>query len=266
MNKEDFISTLPQAEQKALAVCGIYKAQQLQNISLDTLLADMSQAAEFFPEEIRALSQTRLAEIYRQAGTIVTTSPEPQAPAPITTEERIDVTPTEFERTLPPLVRKHGSRHHTAEKPQTDTIDITQTKAGKRGVDPVAKGNAICNTHPFRTLFSALMQLWLFTSFILFLVLSTRLLLGFNNGVDLYMLLIILGSGLLPYMFYTRKTKCPVCNVPMFSLQSYARNKHAHHIPLLGYSVATALHAIFFFWFRCPACGTSQKLFKRKRH
>ena len=87
MNKEDFISTLPQAEQKALAVCGIYKAQQLQNISLDTLLADMSQAAEFFPEEIRALSQTRLAEIYRQAGTIVTTSPEPQAPAPITTEE-----------------------------------------------------------------------------------------------------------------------------------------------------------------------------------
>lgn len=266
MNKEDFISTLPQAEQKALAVCGIYKAQQLQNISPDTLLADMNQAAEFFPKEIQALSQTRLTEIYRQAASTVEVAQEAEAPLPPPTENRIEVTPTEFERTLPPLVRKHGSRHHSSKKQQTDTINITQTRSGKRGIEPVAKGNAICNTHPFRTLFSALMQVWLFVSFILFMILCTRLLLGINDGLDYVTLLIIPGTALVPYLFYTRKTKCPVCNVPMFSLQSYVRNKHAHHLPLLGYTLTTALHAIFFFWFRCPACGTSQKLFKRKRH
>lgn len=263
MNKEDYISTLPQAEQKALAVCGIYKAQQLRNISMSALYADMQQAAAFFSDDIELLSKERLAEIYSAAAAA---TPADEHPA----EEQADKTPEsepeiEYTRNLPPLVRKHGTRHRSPNKVQTDTIDLTKSKAPNKEKTFSDKSNAICNTHPFRTLFSAIVQVWLITAVLLFIIIATRLVLRIDTNITYTQLVIMLLSGILPYLCYTRKTKCPVCNISIFTFQNFVRNKHAHHLPILGYTLTTALHIIFFFWFRCPACGTAQKLFKRKR-
>lgn len=263
MDKEDYISTLPQAEQKALSVCGIYKARQLRSISFTTLYSDMLQAAEYFPDDIKLISKERLAEICEHAGML----PEEEKPGQPETQpqQQIETVDTDFERTLPPLERKHGTRHRSPHKTDSNTIDLTKVKpdnSGKKGAD---KSGAICNTHPFRTLFSALVQVWLVCSMVLFVITATRLILGMEKGVTFNHLIILFLSGVLPYILYTRKTKCPVCNMSLFTLQNYTRNKYAHKLPVLGYSVATALHIIFFFWFRCPACGTAQKLFKRKR-
>lgn len=263
MDKEDYISTLPQAEQKALSVCGIYKARQLRSINFTTLYSDMLQAAEYFPDDIKLISKERLAEICEHAGML----PEEEKPEQPETQpqQQIETVNTDFERILPPLERKHGTRHRSPLKPENNTIDLTKVKSGNTDKRAADKSGAICNTHPFRTLFSALVQLWLVASLILCVVLAIRLLLGMETKITFVHLAILFLSGVLPYVFYTRKTKCPVCNMSLFTLQNYTRNKYAHKLPVLGYSVATALHILFFFWFRCPACGTSQKLFKRKR-
>ncbi len=261
MNKEEYISTLPQAEQKALSVCGIYKARQLSNVNISALYADMQQAAEFFPDKIKVIPKEKLIEIYAEAEASI---PEDE-PIPAEQPKQLIevVSGSDFERSLPPLERKHGTRHRSPQKQEQDTIDLTKVKTVAK-VKP-DKSGAICNTHPFRTLFSALVQLWLVAALVLFIGISAKLVLGLESEVTFLHLMILLLSGVLPYVLYTRKTKCPVCNMSIFTFQNFTRNKHAHHLPILGYSIATALHILFFSWFRCPACGTSQKLFKRKR-
>lgn len=75
--------------------------------------------------------------------------------------------------------------------------------------------------------------------------------------------IIILASFLISAILYftvSLQCRCRVCRAPLFSLRHFMRNKQAHHLPILGYTFATALHVVLFFWFRCQACGTSQKL------
>lgn len=257
MNKENYILTLPPAEQKALAVCGIYKEEQLLNVSIETLIAEMEQAAEYFPEEIRVLTRDRLFEIYRSARA---QQPDEE---PETTLQESDESP-HFTRALPPLVHRHGGKHHKQGRPKCDVIDITKAAAAEDEPSTVRKSNAICNTRPGRTLFSAFIYIVLSISSILLLIAAFRFFMELEEPITLFMVGLIFAPSLLLYICYTRKTRCPVCNMGIFSLHNYPRNKHAHHLPLLGYTLATSLHIIFFFWFRCPACGTAQKIFKRR--
>ena len=257
MNKENYILTLPPTEQKALAVCGIYKAEQLLNVSVETLIAEMEQAAEYFPEEISVLTHERLVEIYNSAHEQQTE--EEQAPP-----QQKDEAPPLFTRSLPPLVHRHGRKHQEHVRPKCDVIDITKAAAAEAVPSTIKKSNAICNTRPGRTLFSAFIQLTLSASSILLLIAAFRFFLELEEPITLFMIGLIFAPSLLLYICYTRKTRCPVCNMGIFSLHNYPRNKHAHYLPLLGYTLATSLHILFFFWFRCPACGTAQKIFKRR--
>jgi hypothetical protein len=38
------------------------------------------------------------------------------------------------------------------------------------------------------------------------------------------------------------------------------KNRKAHHIPVLGYVFAVAVHIVLFRWFRCTYCGTPVRL------
>jgi hypothetical protein len=40
------------------------------------------------------------------------------------------------------------------------------------------------------------------------------------------------------------------------------KNKKAHHLPMLGYIGALALHVMTFKWFNCTFCGTSIRIKK----
>lgn len=85
-----------------------------------------------------------------------------------------------------------------------------------------------------------------------------------TDGVD-PLVIVVLGlfvlSALL-YFFVSLPCRCRVCRVSLFSLRGFLRNKQAHRLPIVGYTFATALHLVLFLWVRCPACGTSQKVFK----
>lgn len=279
MKTTDYITTLPEAERQALAVCGVYKQEQLMRVSAETLSAEMSQAAEFFPDKIRPISLERLRLIYQLAH--VETEAESNAvkledsPAEVVSpiippkNNRMEESDDEIIRNMPTLaIKKRVSRSRKLNQNQSE-IDLMSLKEMPDEAPQVSriyrKNNAICNTRPVRTYFSALLYVTMIAAIITILVLTGRLMLGIDEVVNFILFGSLIPLAILPYMFFIAKTRCPVCNMNLFTLRKYTRNRQAHEMPLLGTNLTTALHIIFFFWFHCPACGTSQKLYKKRR-
>lgn len=67
--------------------------------------------------------------------------------------------------------------------------------------------------------------------------------------------------GLL-YFLISYQAGCRVCGQKYFVPRKCLKHNKAHHIPLLGYVFAIALHILLFRWFRCSFCGTPARLKK----
>ena len=65
--------------------------------------------------------------------------------------------------------------------------------------------------------------------------------------------------GLL-YFLVSFHANCRVCGQKCFVPRECLKNKKAHHVPLLGYILPTAIHMLVFRWFRCAHCGTPIRL------
>jgi hypothetical protein len=63
----------------------------------------------------------------------------------------------------------------------------------------------------------------------------------------------------------SRRARCPLCFVPSFSHQLYARSNKAKHF-LGSYSLFVAICVIFKGRFRCPYCGEPTALEVRQRN
>ena len=61
--------------------------------------------------------------------------------------------------------------------------------------------------------------------------------------------------GLL-YLIISFSCTCRICGQKCFVPRNCLKNRKAHHLPLLGYVFAVALHILLFRWFRCTYCGT----------
>jgi hypothetical protein len=64
------------------------------------------------------------------------------------------------------------------------------------------------------------------------------------------------------YALIGSRAKCRVCAQRMYVPKQCLKNKKAHHLPLLGYIGAVALHVIIFRWYNCTFCGTSIRIKK----
>ena len=64
------------------------------------------------------------------------------------------------------------------------------------------------------------------------------------------------------YALVSTRAKCRVCAQRIYVPKHCLKNKKAHHLPLLGYIGAVALHVITFKWFNCTFCGTSIRIKK----
>lgn len=62
------------------------------------------------------------------------------------------------------------------------------------------------------------------------------------------------------YFSSAQNASCPICNQRQFAPKRCLKHKSAHHWPIFGYMLPTAIHALFFKWFRCIFCGTSVRL------
>ncbi len=68
--------------------------------------------------------------------------------------------------------------------------------------------------------------------------------------------------GVLFYLCFGLSARCRVCGQRQFVPKKCLKHKKAHHIPVIGYILPTALQVLFFKWFYCIYCGTAVRLKK----
>lgn len=248
MTDSNYLQQISEQERRALAICGISKADQLASISRDALLADIQKATEHFPQEMQVLTEQRLDEIIAQCKkTVNLLQDEPPTKQKATKEDTV------YERVTPHLVVTHHRRSR-----QEALIEEQ-----KNGFD---KGRSIHNTRPLRTYLSAIFTILFYVDILAWIAVPLLIFMGFLPELNVKLVLGVLVAGALPYITLAKHTKCPVCSIPILSRRHFSRNKFAHNFPLLGHVFCTALHILFFCWFRCPGCGTPQHLIRRHRH
>ena len=103
-------SELSDAERQALAICGIYKAEQLSEIRLETLLHDAELARSSFPDEMAALSSERLKAIHGAFAASVTTAAAPAPDDTLAPDTLPDPDKDQFDSRLPQLVLTRGGK------------------------------------------------------------------------------------------------------------------------------------------------------------
>lgn len=245
MDEPEFQNLTP-GEAADLALCGISAPAQLRRTGAEAVWRDLQKAQSFFPEHRITLTPARLLQLCAEAGA-------PQS-EPLPAAKPLDVPAAEAARTLRPVPLRSAAAETAG------TIDIPKAvreTGAHKGYHPIR-----CS-HPLRTYLGAWATVLFFPG--IFGIVSLPLILLFGMFGSVNPTYLIAGVLLLvaPYLIMLRRTTCSVCHVRVFSFSAYGRNRVAHHWPLLGYTLSTALHIIFCLSYNCPACGTPQKLFRR---
>lgn len=248
MNTQDYISTLNEAEQRALAICGITKAAQLATCRYAALCVDAEQAREFFPEEMAVLTQERLQSIFRTAAEQMGVPAEPAE--------------------IPQQSRQNQDASPDTETRATSGVTLSRAPHAKSKFDRrYSKAHCIPCRQPVRTYLSALLVVLFYLDCAAWLIVPILLYLGLLPTDNATLVLTALALPPVLYFVVCPGTSCTVCKVLYITKRGFAYSRHAHNWPLLGTPLSTALHILLFLWFHCPACGTPQSLFRRrKRH
>lgn len=254
---------LSQAEREELALCGITNAEQLQRCSAERLMHDLAQLQSFFPNREPVLSAERVnalcpSEPQEKEKINADVFPAPAAVAPAAQFKHKKNLREEImaEREAAEQARRHRNTN--------SNLSAAEKLEHMHGLSK--HFHAIRCSHPMRVYFGAWATLLLVIPFFALLSIPIMLLTGdIDSGKPLYYG-IAFAMLVLPWLMIARRAECGVCHIPLYHFGNYPHNRDAHHLPLLGYTLATALHIIFLFWFRCPACGTMLKINTRKSH
>lgn len=241
------------AEKEELSLCGISTADQLHRCTAETLQRDLAQLKDFFPNRAPVLTEERVRQL------CPIEAEEQDEEQPLISDFRLQ--PTDHN----PVVQFKNKRNLREELKQTKKeAPAAQDKLSR--MHGLSKHfHAIHCSHPWRVYFGSIATLLLLLPFAALLTIPAMLLTGeLDSGKPIYFAAGFLVL-VLPWFFIARRAECGVCHIPLFKFGNYPHNRDAHHFPLLGYTLTTALHIIFLFWFRCPACGTPMKLFSRSR-
>lgn len=273
----DALTHLTPAELEDLKLCGITEESQLQQASAAAVWADLQKVREFFPKHCVVLTEARLQELCRGSET----------PAPLTTKLNEDLASWDrlvIESThMSTAGFKRRSRHKEEEQPRTEPeetpTDLTDLPVAEQlpkielrnSLKKAEKLNGLsknfhairCN-RPFSTYFGAWAAIMLIPAIASMVITPILLLCGWNieKTIIYGVIAILLG---VPHLILSRMALCSVCHMRVYTFSNYVRNRAAHKLPLLGHTLATALHVILFFQFRCPACGTQMKLIGRRK-
>ena len=139
-----------------------------------------------------------------------------------------------------------------------------------RGRDPESPFyiRGVLHTHPVRMLIGALITLVMVIEVPVAIASAFLLLLsdqkpeGFS-WVPKWLLAFPLSLPLVgvAFLFFgVGAGKCRICGQGQFIPRACRKNAKAHHVPLVGYIIPTALHMLVFRWFRCTYCGTPVRL------
>ena len=286
---QKIISSLPPEQQATLKLCGITQDAQLTRTSPHALARDVETCLEHFPTqacEISLYTLQQICEAAREQSGAAYESGTDHEPRPQQKEKANDG--LFFTRSCPPLVLscRRRSRSHVAGDTQAQPLSATNEDIEKTEINwtsPVNTStdkqerisaassyefhNAVHNTHPIAVYLGAWATILLVLDVCAVIIIPTLIIMGFEFNINIKTVGIAVAAACaLPYFFLNSSAICSVCRISIFSFKKYSHNRQAHWMPLLGCSLPTALHVAFRFWFRCPACGTPQKLFRRARH
>ncbi len=267
MADNDIISTLPEAERQLLALCGITQDRQLAQIDPAALQKDLASAAEYFGDAAPdSLGIDQIERLCRQAAEKLLPPADERQP------DRSGIPMLGFSDVpshLPSFEPAHGSRRSSA----TGRVLLgagTAAKApemdeGRKMDNPRSFAHAICCAHPLTVYLSAWLT-WLLVATIALLVIGVLgLLIGIDYSGPGKPLAIVLCGIVVAYAILIRSATCSTCRIAIFSFRRYPRHRNAHNFLFFGRTLSTALSVIFLLRFRCPSCGTPQKLFGRRR-
>lgn len=257
----DLFSTLPAEVRQALALCGIQNNEQLSRANASLLWEDLKRARAFFPQDIdinvfeQLKALVRLLQSEEAGEDVPTTLPggEISQLPPYKTQRHtpLDLSTGPKEEEFPSIVPA---------SPPLPAHAATSGKRSSRGAKH-SHDRAVRNGRIFAVSFCALATLLLPMAFIGLLYGGFYLI--FHAGkAPIAVIAVLSASGvcILTYLALLNQSICSVCKMPLFTFRKYARNRNAPRWPLLGYSLTAALHVLFAHHFRCPACGTLQRL------
>lgn len=137
------------------------------------------------------------------------------------------------------------------------------------GVDPESRRyvRGVLHTHPrqlwwgalFTLLCHAFIPMGIFAAFALLFKDQGSSIFQWVPGWFLYLPLSVFLFGAC-YLIISYSCNCRICGQKCFVPRNCLKNRKAHRIPVLGYTLAVALHMLIFRWFRCPYCGTPVRL------
>lgn len=278
---QPILASLSPAEQATLKLCGITQDAQLARAHAEALARDLQVCREHFPEQACEISWQTLQRICTDART----QQGVEECAPDMSKKKEDHVDDGlfFTRACPTLVvaNHRKSRHQSGTTPALP-LSATDEQIEKQSVDFIPEHrstdrqeriskasayefhNAVHCTRPLAVYLGAWATLLLAVDVCAIIIVPILIILGFDILIDIKTVgLAIAVAGALPYVAFTCSAVCSVCRVRVFSFRKYSHNRQAHWLPLLGCAIPTALHIAFRFWYRCPACGTPQKLFRR---
>ena len=231
-------------ELEDLRLCGVTSPEQLKPLSAQRLIHDLQQAREFFPEKTFTLTPERIRELYAGMQAQEEAQDELQARLP-------------GSRSAMPTTGYRRGPESTAQK---------QTPARSLENQFIMHSPVRC-THPALAFIAACCTLFLLIPLVSIAVFPILMITDNMPQIRVdYLAAIVLGIPCLLYILIARKADCPVCHMRVFRFTHYTRNRAAHHLPLLGYNFATALHIIFFWKYNCPGCGTPVRFRMKKSH
>lgn len=235
--QSDLFQHLTPQERDDLALCGISSQEQLSRTSSAQLIKDLEQARQYFPDRNFSLTREQIASLFAES------------------EQNSNQNNNSGE-----ISSSRSSSPTTGYKRRTKPAPADE----KQNPKFILHSPVRC-THPFLALFAAFCTLFLLiplASIVIFPVLMIT-----DRMPDLpieILAILVFGVPCLVYMFIARKATCPVCHMRIFRYNHYTRNHAAHHLPILGYNFATALHILLLWKYNCPGCGTPVKLIGSK--
>lgn len=290
MNNHTF-NQLDESLIKALKAIGIKSSSDLAKVSPSQIWADLEQLVEYFPEHKLGISQQSLIKIHTQARAEVEKDSIQQAHAIEEAEhqnreqtkqiwrrgelrpEMTEDSEGDFPRHIPEFRPAYGSQLYLKERGLTpgERQERPVNSSRKRKNSQSRQNNKQTKSHAMRcrssarTFIGALLTM-IMVPCIPLIMLAPIAILVFELDTDylLYFLLAYVGSFSL-YFLYCRKVTCQVCHIHLFTLRVYPHSTYAHKYPLMNHAQSVAWHIFCRLWFRCPACGTAQQLFKAKR-
>ncbi len=269
-NLKQYFSEYPQFTELLEAV-GITSLQDFANIDSSKVLPELYQAKRLLNIETEIPVAyvfkfwVKRALIDEKASLPTEISP----PEGIPTAKLIVPTPEETQEQSKPHVHKHFTDEHGLLKNKSDKAckqdncfaQAKHCEYQHHSKKSYLRRKGVKHPTPFKTWLGAISTIFLYLSVIIATAFLADKIIEDIKGIKFIIIgfspLII--SSIL-YLCIARNRKCSICRTKIFSFRPYTRNKDAHRIPGMGYVLSTALHIVLFGWFRCPSCGSAQKI------